>query len=176
MTNPDEARVTGVRLLDKPEGVIVQVRVLGGVREAPGLALQLQFALDDYFDAKPADLVRFAKQVEGATPFAQAVYEAVQAIPAGQTATYGEIARRVGSPKAARAVGTVMAHNPLPLLIPCHRVVAQSGPGGFGPGVALKRKLLALESEGKPLVVYLDIQLEGPEWGCMDGHHGTCHI
>jgi methylated-DNA-[protein]-cysteine S-methyltransferase len=80
------------------------------------------------------------------TPFERKVWNAVSAIPYGCTATYGEIARRIGSPDAARAVGAANGRNPLPLVIPCHRVVAAGGKlGGYGGGLPLKRRLLALE-------------------------------
>jgi methylated-DNA-[protein]-cysteine S-methyltransferase len=70
----------------------------------------------------------------------------VREVPWGETVTYGELADMAGAPRAARAVGNVMAHNPVPLVIPCHRVVAANGIGGYGPaGVAAKRALLALE-------------------------------
>lgn len=84
-----------------------------------------------------------------ATPFQFKIYEAVSAIPYGSTATYREIAERVGSPGAARAVGAACAANPIPLIIPCHRVVGASGLGGYGGGAVLKRKLL--EHEGARL-------------------------
>lgn len=68
-------------------------------------------------------------------------------VPWGETVTYGELADMAGAPRAARAVGNVMAHNPVQLLIPCHRVVAANGLGGYGSaGLALKRALL--EHEG----------------------------
>lgn len=74
----------------------------------------------------------------------------VRRIPLGETATYGEIARAVGRPRAARAVGAALRGNPCPLLIPCHRVVAASGDGGFTAGGRsrpdLKRRLLAYET------------------------------
>ena len=66
-------------------------------------------------------------------------------VPAGEVVTYGELACLSGSPGAARAVGSVMSKNPIPLFIPCHRVVAQAGLGGFGPGLEAKRILLRLE-------------------------------
>ena len=83
------------------------------------------------------------------TPFQFKVLEAVSTIPYGSTATYGGIARRVGVPDGARAVGAACAANPIPLIIPCHRVVAAAGLGGFGGGVELKRRLL--EHEGARL-------------------------
>ena len=67
-------------------------------------------------------------------------------IPYGETASYGELARRIGAPGAARAIGGACNRNPLPLVIPCHRVVASDGTiGGYGGGLDTKRRLLALE-------------------------------
>jgi methylated-DNA-[protein]-cysteine S-methyltransferase len=74
------------------------------------------------------------------------VYRAVQKIPYGNTATYGEIARTVGT--SPRVVGQAMARNPTPLVIPCHRVVAAGGIGGFSPSVEIKSELLAMEKKG----------------------------
>lgn len=80
------------------------------------------------------------------TPFTRQVLRVVGRIPYGATCTYGAVAARAGHPGAARAVGRAMASNPLPLFIPCHRVVAAGGGlGGFGGGLPLKRALLALE-------------------------------
>ncbi len=82
----------------------------------------------------------------GPTEFSRCVYEATAAIPRGQVVTYGELAASAGSPKAARAVGTCMAQNPLPLLVPCHRVLASNGLGGFsGGGLPVKLQLLSAE-------------------------------
>jgi len=81
----------------------------------------------------------------GTTPFQRKVLAATRRIPFGQTVTYGRLATRVGSPGGARAVGGAMAANPVPIIIPCHRVLAAGGLGGYGGGLALKRRLLALE-------------------------------
>jgi len=82
------------------------------------------------------------------TPFQQAVWEQLTRIPYGTTATYGQIAARVGRPGAARAVGNACGANPVPLLIPCHRAVAANGGlGGFTSGVWRKRLLIAMEGE-----------------------------
>jgi O-6-methylguanine DNA methyltransferase len=81
-----------------------------------------------------------------ATPFELAVYRELERIPYGETKTYSEVARAVGQPKAFRAVGNANAANPLSLVIPCHRVVAVGGKlGGYGGGVSMKKKLLAME-------------------------------
>lgn len=81
------------------------------------------------------------------TAFAQRVWDALRSIPYGATRTYGEIARLIGNPEAARAVGTANGRNPIPIVIPCHRVVAAGGKlGGYGGGLKLKRALLDLET------------------------------
>jgi O-6-methylguanine DNA methyltransferase len=79
-------------------------------------------------------------------PFLSTVLTTLRTVPAGKTVSYGELAALSGSPRAARAVGTAMARNPTPVLVPCHRVLASNGIGGFSPGVELKRKLLAIEA------------------------------
>lgn len=80
------------------------------------------------------------------TPFLEAVYRTVSAIPRGETMTYGEVAARVGRPGGARAVGAAMARNPYAPMIPCHRVVGSTGGlTGYGGGLDMKRRLLAME-------------------------------
>jgi methylated-DNA-[protein]-cysteine S-methyltransferase len=80
------------------------------------------------------------------TPFQQKVWRAIAAIPAGETATYGEIARRLGCPRAVRAVGAAIGRNPLIVVVPCHRVVGAGGAlTGYAGGLERKRALLALE-------------------------------
>lgn len=80
------------------------------------------------------------------TPFRRAVWEALLGVPWGTTASYGDIARRIGRPRAARAVGAANGANPLPIVIPCHRIVGADGSlTGFGGGLPIKERLLALE-------------------------------
>ncbi|MDH4121220.1 MAG: methylated-DNA--[protein]-cysteine S-methyltransferase [Deltaproteobacteria bacterium] len=79
------------------------------------------------------------------TPFQRQVWQELSRIPHGQTMTYGALAARIGQPSAARAVGGANGANPLPLLIPCHRVVAGNGLGGYSSGLEIKRFLLNLE-------------------------------
>ncbi|PXX98487.1 methylated-DNA--[protein]-cysteine S-methyltransferase [Halomonas sp. LBP4] len=81
----------------------------------------------------------------GGSEFQRQVWAALLRIPYGETRTYGDLARRLGREGAARAIGTASGANPLPLLIPCHRVVAADGLGGYSGGPALKRRLLTLE-------------------------------
>lgn len=81
------------------------------------------------------------------TPFQQAVWKALLDIPYGQTATYGQIAAKVGNPKACRAVGMANNRNPIAVIIPCHRVIgADGGMTGYGGGLPIKRMLLDLEN------------------------------
>ena len=80
------------------------------------------------------------------TEFQRAVWTALRAIPYGETISYGELARRLGRPRAARAVGTANGRNPIPIVIPCHRVVGADGSlVGYGGGLDIKRRLLELE-------------------------------
>lgn len=80
------------------------------------------------------------------TPFQRGVWEALLAIGYGETRSYAEVARAVGAPAAVRAVGTANGANPVPLVVPCHRVIASGGKlGGYGGGLELKRRLLAME-------------------------------
>ena len=82
----------------------------------------------------------------GITPFRRAVMEECARIPAGETRSYGWIAEQVGKPRAARAVGRVMATNPWPLFVPCHRVVGSDGSlHGYGGGLPMKEALLRAE-------------------------------
>jgi O-6-methylguanine DNA methyltransferase len=80
------------------------------------------------------------------TPFQQRVWKALRAIPYGQTRSYGEIARRIGNPKAARAVGMANHENPVALIVPCHRVIASDGSlGGYACGLQKKSQILQME-------------------------------
>ncbi len=87
------------------------------------------------------------------TPFQEKVWAQLRQIPYGETITYGELARRVGDPRASRAVGLANGRNPLPVVIPCHRVIGANGQlTGFGGGLPIKEKLLALERGQASLV------------------------
>jgi methylated-DNA-[protein]-cysteine S-methyltransferase len=82
------------------------------------------------------------------TAFQKMVWRGLQEIPYGETISYGELARRVGNPKASRAVGAANGKNPLPIVVPCHRVIGASGKlGGFGGGLPVKQALLAIETQ-----------------------------
>jgi methylated-DNA-[protein]-cysteine S-methyltransferase len=82
----------------------------------------------------------------GGTPFQRAVWDALRDIPYGETISYGELARRIGSPKAVRAVGRANGANPIAVVVPCHRVIGANGTlTGYGGGLDRKAKLLTLE-------------------------------
>lgn len=86
---------------------------------------------------------------DGCTAFEISVYECIIKIPSGGTRTYAWVAKKIGNPKAMRAVAQALHRNPWPLIIPCHRVVASDGNvGGYAYGVDLKKMLLSLEKEG----------------------------
>jgi methylated-DNA-[protein]-cysteine S-methyltransferase len=86
------------------------------------------------------------------TGFQKSVWRHLRDIPYGETISYGELARRLGNPKASRAVGAANGSNPLPIVIPCHRVIGSNGKmTGFGGGIPVKEALLALESKQKSL-------------------------
>jgi methylated-DNA-[protein]-cysteine S-methyltransferase len=88
--------------------------------------------------------------LRSATPFSKRVWRATSKIPYGQVRSYAWVAEKLGNPDAARAVGGALGRNPVPIFIPCHRVLdSDGGLGGFGAGLPLKRWLLALES-GQP--------------------------
>ena len=88
--------------------------------------------------------------LDGLSPFYKSVLTACKFVRFGQTINYGELAKKAGRPSSARAVGNALARNPLPLIIPCHRVIRSDGSlGGFSAlgGLSLKRKLLAHEQK-----------------------------
>jgi methylated-DNA-[protein]-cysteine S-methyltransferase len=112
---------------------------------------ELRRTLTDYARGKRVHFDQFDLLLPRQTPFQDRVLAATRRLAYGQTSTYGELARQVGHPRAARAVGTVMSTNRLPILIPCHRVLAAGGKlGGYTSpaGTDLKQLLLNLERAG----------------------------
>lgn len=102
--------------------------------------------LKRYFSGQRVNLCRYPVDLSGQPTFRRRALLAARRIPYGETRSYQWLAARAGRPKAARAAGQAMAHNPIALVIPCHRVVASDGTlGGFGGGLEMKRGLLALE-------------------------------
>ena len=106
--------------------------------------------LEEYFAGARTEF-DLALRLEG-TAFERRVWDEVAAIPFGETATYGEIARRIGHPAAARAVGRANAYNPIPIVVPCHRVIGSNGTlTGYAGGLECKRSLLDLERDQQSL-------------------------
>ena len=103
---------------------------------------QVTQAVQDYFAGKPGAFEALPLDLQG-SPFHLRVWQELRKIPRGETVSYQELARRVGNPKAARAVGQACGANPIPLIVPCHRVIASNGTlGGFSSGLPRKRWLL----------------------------------
>jgi methylated-DNA-[protein]-cysteine S-methyltransferase len=117
----------------------------GWIESSTGPVAQAVTQLREYFAGRRTEF-DLPLAVEG-TPFQHAVWRALQEIPYGETISYGELARRVGNPKASRAAGSANGKNRIPIVIPCHRVIAAGGKlGGFGGGLLVKQALLTLEA------------------------------
>jgi methylated-DNA-[protein]-cysteine S-methyltransferase len=131
---PDQRREAGDRCTSKDLPRQIEVWV-----QQTGRALEEIFRGKPFQEAPPFDLSQ-------GTNFQQSVWRALAKIPTGRTLSYGEVARAIGNPKAVRAVGGACGANPIPVLIPCHRVLAAGKKiGGFGGGLDWKRRLLAAE-------------------------------
>jgi methylated-DNA-[protein]-cysteine S-methyltransferase len=119
-------------------------------QDAPPLHLQPHIEaakreLTAYFRGDPTDFAALTLDPQG-TPFQRRVWQELQGIPCGQAISYKELAQRLGNPKASRAVGQANGRNPIPLIIPCHRVINANGAlGGFSSGLDRKRWLLRHE-------------------------------
>ena len=101
--------------------------------------------LDEYFDGR-RESFELDVDLGAAAPFARSVLTELALVPYGRTTTYGALAAQVGAPRAARAVGMVMNRNPLPIVLPCHRVVGSNGSlTGYAGGLETKERLLRLE-------------------------------
>ena len=146
-------RIGGVFVIDSPIGplgVVVEAETVVGVRFAarPGPAAVHPAAtqLEAYFAGELTDFT-VPVEMRGGSEFVRAVWAEIAKIPYGEMVTYGAIATALGDPGAARAVGTACNHNPVPVIVPCHRVVGAGGKMvGFGGGLDRKRRLLELEA------------------------------
>ena len=111
--------------------------------DAPPVLKDTATQLDEYF-AGERTVFDVPMELDG-TAFQKEVWRELSRIPYGETISYGELARRVGRPKGPRAVGQANGKNPVPIIVPCHRVLASTGIGGYGGGLTMKRTLLAVE-------------------------------
>ena len=145
----------GLRRVTLPQPSEAEARTWLGIDHQPAFLSPERFQslaerLQAYYDGRPVD---FSDELDlaAATDFQREVWLVTRRIPYGETTTYSEIARSLGRPKAFRAVGNANAANPIPLVIPCHRVVPVGGKlGGYGGGQSMKRQLLAMERERPP--------------------------
>jgi len=113
--------------------------------EENGLLSDVKDAMIKYFKGQRVDF-SFPLDLKGYTKFQKDVWKAARSIPYGELRSYGWVASQIGKPKSARAVGQALGANPIPIIIPCHRVVASDGSlHGFTGGLELKEKLIALE-------------------------------
>jgi methylated-DNA-[protein]-cysteine S-methyltransferase len=123
----------------------------GWIESARGPLKEAVRQLKEYFAGRRTEF-DLPLAPEG-TGFQKSVWRQLCDIPYGETISYGELARRLGNPKASRAVGAANGSNPLPIVVPCHRVIGANGKmTGFGGGIPVKEALLALESKQKTLL------------------------
>ena len=132
----ENGRIVFIKFGKKPSGT-------PGDRETPLIAEAVR-QLAAYFDGR---LKTFDLPLEmSGTPFRMKTWEALKTIPYGETRSYGDIARQIGCPKAFRAVGMANHHNPISIVVPCHRVIGSDGSlTGYGGGLPVKVRLLELE-------------------------------
>ena len=136
LPEPDRDTIAGRIARDHPGSV-----------EHRKLLPDLAAALTAFFEGRPVTF-DLRLDLSGHSSFRRRVLEACRNIPRGQTATYADLARDAGSPRATRAAGSTMAHNPLPPIVPCHRVIRSDGSvGGFSSPSGIEQKLRLLELE-----------------------------
>ncbi|QGG95491.1 methylated-DNA--[protein]-cysteine S-methyltransferase [Actinomarinicola tropica] len=129
---------------------VIATRISPRILEAPGRLDEVRRELDEYFEGRRRhfDLPLDRRMSKG---FRSEVLRVLERVDFGQTVSYLDLAERVGSPRAARAVGTAMATNPIPIVVPCHRVLRTGGHlGGYGGGLDAKRWLLTHEGVEPP--------------------------
>jgi methylated-DNA-[protein]-cysteine S-methyltransferase len=113
------------------------------VGDVPPVLKDAAMQLEEYFAGERTGF-DVPLELDG-TPFQKEVWAELARLGYGETISYGELARRVGRPNGPRAVGQANGRNPIPIIVPCHRVLASNGIGGYGGGLKMKRALLALE-------------------------------
>lgn len=146
--------VTRVRLPD-PSRESIRRQLARGVEETvpPPYVLDAIAGMVALLAGEPRDLRSVPVDLRGVPAFGRAVYGVARAVPPGRTLTYGHLAGMLHAPGAARAVGRALGQNPIPIIIPCHRIVAAGGrSGGFSApgGSATKLRMLAIEGAGEP--------------------------
>jgi methylated-DNA-[protein]-cysteine S-methyltransferase len=140
-----EAGITGVAL---PGTRGLSGEPLKAFSDVPAAVRDATAGMVALLDGEPVDLRSVALDERRLDAFRRRVYAATREIAAGSTASYGEVARAIGEPRAAREVGVALARNPFPIIVPCHRVLAADGAlHGFSApgGIATKRRMLEIE-------------------------------
>jgi methylated-DNA-[protein]-cysteine S-methyltransferase len=143
----------GLQRVTLPQPTEAVVRKLLGIDDrrdilSTSLYADLADRLQAYYRGHRVDF-QDTLDLAAATAFQRSVWQATRPIPYGETRSYGWVAGQIGQPGALRAVGQALGRNPLPVIIPCHRVVGSNGEmGGFSGGLEMKRFLLRLESPG----------------------------
>lgn len=128
------------------QAALGELAAFGGVEQPDRRADDVAALLHAYAAGDEVSLDDYSVDLPPCTDTQQAIWLALREIPRGETRSYGWLARRVGRPTAARAIGAAVGANPIPLWLPCHRVVASDGTlHGFGGGLAMKQTLLELE-------------------------------
>jgi len=157
-----EADTASYTMIESPIGPLLLVADDRGLRSIEFVNGKSTVRADPQWNANPEPLreaiyqlrAYFAGKLEAfdlpltpaGTPFQLTVWKRLCEIPYGETISYGELARRIGNPNASRAVGLANGSNPIPIVIPCHRVIGSNGKlTGYGGGLPIKEKLLALE-------------------------------
>lgn len=132
----------------EPESLRVRARELAPQASIGSSNSGLVTMLSKYYAGENADPVDWPIDLRGLPRFQRKVYEEARRLRYGRTATYGGLAEAIGSSGAARAVGNALAGNPVPLFVPCHRITAKKGLGGWSGPAGWKERLLALEEGG----------------------------
>ena len=157
---------TGARLCAKSRAT----GAMATPEETPAWVNDATSRVQRHLAGEPQDLTGVPIDFSGVGEFNEKVLRALWRVPAGETRTYGQLAREVGAPGAAQAVGRAMATNPFPVVVPCHRVVAANGSkgGGFSAygGLVTKEKLLQLE--GATLLTDAEAR-QTTLWGHLEG-------
>ncbi|MGB7291814.1 MAG: methylated-DNA--[protein]-cysteine S-methyltransferase [Thermodesulfobacteriota bacterium] len=126
------------RFIGFKKNLNAKLLVEGGRAEESAKELELYFdGRLKHFKGNPVALL--------GTPFQVLVWKGLVQIPYGQVVSYNELAKRIGKPNSARAVGNAVGANPIPIIVPCHRVISSRGLGGYSSGIEIKKKLLRLE-------------------------------
>ena len=150
----------GIRRTTLPEPSIEACReklgsAIDDADRTPDKFVNLRRKIERFLDGEHVDFGGVPIDVDDASPFHRAAWQACRTIPAGETRPYGWLASAAGRPNAPRAAGQAMARNRLPFLIPCHRVIASDGSlGGYGSGrtrLELKKRLLEMEARSRAL-------------------------